>query len=77
MIFTITHQLESLLTGGARLHTRFRIKTPLPDRLARPFATLLLKASPVAKWHPNIARMLKEELGNADSVEALAPTAAA
>lgn len=66
LIFTITHQLESLPSGGTCLHTRFRIKMPLPDWLARLVANAMFKASPVAKWHPNIARMLKEELGNAD-----------
>jgi hypothetical protein len=65
LMFTITHQLESLPNGGTRLHTRFRIKMPWPDWLMRPLANLIFKTSPVAKWHPNLARMLQDELGNA------------
>jgi hypothetical protein len=67
LMFTLTHQLESLPNGGTRLHTRFRIKTPLPDWLAHPIANAIFKASPVAKWHPNLARMLTEELGDSAS----------
>ena len=58
---TITHQLEALPGGATRLHTRVRIKMDLPDQQARPLANARLKDSPLATWHPNIARLLQEE----------------
>jgi hypothetical protein len=60
---TISHQLEPLSGGETRLHTRFRLERPLPDGLDLPAAITLLKASPAARWHPNIKRMLREEFG--------------
>jgi hypothetical protein len=60
---TITHQLEPLPSGGTCWHTNMRIETPLPDELALLGANALIQASPAAKWHPNIARMLEEEFG--------------
>jgi hypothetical protein len=60
----ITHQLEPLPSGGTRLHTRFRLKMPLPAGLDLSTAPDLFAASPAAKWHPNIARMLEEESGS-------------
>jgi len=58
---TITHQLEPLPNDGTRLHTRIRVDTPLPAGPGHPDANALIAASPAAKWHPNIVRMLNEE----------------
>jgi hypothetical protein len=60
----ITHQLESLPGGGTRWHTRIRIETPLPDGPGHPDAKALVQASPAGKWHPNIVRMLGEEISS-------------
>jgi class 3 adenylate cyclase len=69
---TITHQLEPRTGSGTRWQTLFKIKLPLPDGVD---AQALMEASPALKWHPNLARMLAEELGRADSEEELAPPA--
>jgi hypothetical protein len=63
LVIVITHQLESLPGGGTRLHTRIRVQTPLPEGPGLPDAHAILEASPAAKWHPNIVRMLTEEFG--------------
>jgi class 3 adenylate cyclase len=61
---TITHQLEPLSSDETRLHTRIRLEQPLPAGLDFPSAVALLKTSPAAKWHPNLRRMLQEEVGS-------------
>lgn len=57
----ITHQLEALAAGRTRLHTRLRLKLPLPEALVRPAAKALFKTSPVPQWHPNLARLAAVE----------------
>lgn len=73
LVLLITHELEALPDGQTRLQTRIRIKLPLPEWLARPVARIIFKASPVPKWHPNLARLLNEELGAPEPAETPAP----
>ena len=76
MDLTTTHQLEPLPGGGTRLHTRLRIKMPLPDRPARPVASALVKSGSAAKLYINLVRLLTEEFSKANAAEALASTVA-